>query len=115
MQTSIPEDAIDFRISYHTQGRTSFVASRIGGIYKNCAKVDSHTLAVYIPLSEAPIGIGPMIRKLSMTIPAPILPLKAMKITVPAKTNLELYDGASDFDGPSVDECVIPNLQKLGI
>ncbi len=115
IQTSIPADNIDFSISYSTKGRGAFTASRTGGKYTNCAKIDESTLAVYIPLSETQIGRGRLVRKITLKIPAPAFPSGVLQIDVPTKTNLALYDGASDFDGPSVDQCIIPDLEKFGV
>lgn len=113
VKVAVPGDDVDILFAYSTGKGPRITASRVGGIYVNCKKIDEYTVAVFLPLSSSPIGTGRMIRTVSLIVPSDSFPSGRFKICVPAKSNVELWVGPTDTDGPSVDTCIIPDLQEL--
>lgn len=95
---SIPEDGIDFTITYRAEDDRTFLAYRKGGRYVGCQKYDDSTLRVFIPLSQRSLGRGELIRELRIIVPDDNFPNQTRNICIPAKTGCYLWNGPSDGD-----------------
>ena len=96
VKTSIPEDGIDFTITYRAEDDRTFLASRKNGRYTGCERYDDSTLRVFIPLSRQPLGCGELIRELRLIFPDEHFPGGMKNICIPHKTGCALWNGPSD-------------------
>lgn len=93
--TTIPDDA-DFVLEFWADEGKRFRASRIGGVYDHCEKVDETNLRVYIPLSRIHLGKGRLCKALRISYPENFYNREDERICVPAYTDILLWDGPSD-------------------
>lgn len=95
---AIPDDDVDFVLEIWAEGGNGkkYKASRVDGVYKNCEKIGSSRLKVYVQLSKYCLGKGLLCRKLYIRYPDGFYQNAPMQICVPDYTGIELYNGPSD-------------------
>lgn len=105
--TAIPSDDVDFVLEMWASDGKIIKASRIGGVYHLCEKIDTSRLKVYVPLSSCFLGDGPLHRKLYIRYPNGFWQDAPLQICVPNCSGLYLWPGPSD------EAELTPELQEI--
>ena len=97
---AIPEEC-DFTITYRTNPYSEYTASRIGGVYTNCAPAGSGKL--FVIFNSHRLGRGCLTRTAMFDYRNSIMPDDFLSVASPEDTGIELWEHESECHG--VVEC----------
>ncbi len=109
----VPADDVDLEFIYRANNGVTFIASRKGGVYSYCEKVDDTRIRVYIPLSQIYLGEGHLCRELRLHTPGAFYNGEIENIAEPEHTGIFLWKGKSDDAELTAElEAILPRLIK---